>query len=112
MSASGDRLDYSLVGLGGGGRRRELWVLSKPISPSPQLLTPHPDSEGVCLLLAWDGCCFSYPVTFVGVLRCSQQCCQETVWWLPQPSLPLNAVLSSHEVCRPSCHALLFSAGR
>lgn len=35
MSASGDRLDYSLVGLGGGGRRRELWVLSKPISPAP-----------------------------------------------------------------------------
>ena len=78
-----------------------------PQSPSPQLLTPHPDSEGVFPLLAWDGCCFSYPVTFVGDLRCLQQCCQKTIWWLPQPSLPLEAVLSGHEVCRPGFHALL-----
>lgn len=35
MSASGDRLDYSLVGLGGGGSHRELWLPSKPISPAP-----------------------------------------------------------------------------
>ena len=34
MSASSDRLDYSLMGLGGGGSLRELWVLSVAHLPS------------------------------------------------------------------------------